>query len=102
MNSTLLVRFQNLAKKLERLKKSQVLNNDHVTTTVTKTQVEILREVHELNRIAVAAEDETTTLVRKDKGIPDNVEIDANLSSNSLSSLSTLPARFPERASLMV
>jgi hypothetical protein len=25
----------------------------------------------------VAAEDETTTLVRKDKGIPDNVEIDA-------------------------
>ena len=71
-----------------------MLKNAHVTTIVTKAQEEIHSEVLVLNRIAVAVEDETQTLVPKGKAIPVNVEIDTILTSKSLSSLSTLLSRF--------
>ena len=71
-----------------------MLKNAHVTTIVIKAQEEIHSEVLVLNRIAVAVEDETQTLVPKGKAIPVNVEIDTILTSKSLSSLSTLLSRF--------
>jgi hypothetical protein len=55
--------------------------------------VGIHKEVLVLNRITVAAAVETIILAHKGKEIPGNIEIDARLKSNALTSLSTLTSR---------